>query len=46
MSKDQGLEEYKQGPEADLLKFELTTYSNRIQRKTFSYCFITAVLKR
>lgn len=46
MSKDQGLEEDKQGPEEDLLKFELTTCSNRMQRKTFSYCCITAVLQR
>lgn len=44
MSKDQGLKENRQGPEEDLLKFELTTCSNRIQRKTFSYYFITAVL--
>jgi len=46
MSKDQGLEEDKQGPEEDLLKFDLITYSNRIQRETFSYYFIMAALKR
>lgn len=46
MSKDQGLKEGKGGPEEDLLKFNLITYNNRIQRKTFSYDFITAVLKR
>lgn len=45
-SKDQGLEEDKQRPEDDLLQFDLITCSNRIQRKTFSYYFIPAVLKR
>lgn len=46
MSKDQGLGEDQQGPEEDLLRFELTTYSKRIQRKTFRYCFTTVVPQR
>lgn len=44
--KDQGLEEDKQRLEEDLLQFDLITCSNRIQRKTFSDYFITAVPKR
>lgn len=46
MSEDQGLGEDQQRPEEDLLRFELTTYSKRIQRKTFRYCFTTVVPQR
>lgn len=45
MSKDQGPEVDQQEPEEDFLRLELTTHSNRIQGKTFSFYLITARLQ-